>query len=640
MTIRSFRRPPEEPVISLDQLPTDRPVAVYYRQSTERQVGNVAFLMQTLDMVEEMKRRGWRDEDIYLIDMDAGISGTKGIEERPGMRQLYQLIVDGKIGAVACQDEDRLFRDFTQIEVNKFIEACRQNRVHVLTPTTNYVFHHPQMSDFFIGNFRIQSQRAADYLRFLKVRLVGARHRIMREGKWASGHMPVGYMVDMRKDSPTYRRYVPFEPWAEIVRLVFQVFIETGGNQFRAHNLLKKRDIALPVAQPPDGFKLITNLNKKRHFLSSRAIVLMVTNPVYLGHWMYLGAVHIWNNHAPIVDEATFFQAFNLISPVGLDGEPNPNYRPVAKGTRIGRSPEAASYPDPLLRGILYVRIKQKLCRCSTAFTTREKKYLYFAKHDNVKFRRVAEHLDDAVAYEVRRRLVATVDDTTWQTWVQQQHDETEAEVRRLHAQADSLIAGMQDIEQTLLELSNKSLVKRFEERYEQHEAEYQKIMARISELKARPKLHLPKNLLNHFREVLRVWDRLHPEELRQIILQLVKRVEVVSWEPRYGMTLRLEWFYGEVFDIHLPRISSAKTGWSYSEMETLRALLHAGASREQVLAALPRRKWDNIRRMVHQLEPGMALPPVESEGINDTLSLKPVAYVRPLPLHLLPYAS
>lgn len=75
----------ENPVYAAPQLSTDEPVAVYYRQSTLEQVGNISTALQTVDMVEHLKQRGWSTSDIYLIDMDAGVSGTKKIDERPGM---------------------------------------------------------------------------------------------------------------------------------------------------------------------------------------------------------------------------------------------------------------------------------------------------------------------------------------------------------------------------------------------------------------------------------------------------------------------------------------------------------------------------------------------------------------------------
>ena len=54
-------------------------------------------------MVEYLKGQGWAEKDILLIDIDQGVSGTTKIDERPGMKHLYALITEGKIGAVACQ---------------------------------------------------------------------------------------------------------------------------------------------------------------------------------------------------------------------------------------------------------------------------------------------------------------------------------------------------------------------------------------------------------------------------------------------------------------------------------------------------------------------------------------------------------
>jgi DNA invertase Pin-like site-specific DNA recombinase len=151
---RQFK-PKNDPNPQLESaLPLDRPVAVYYRQSTRPQVGNISTDIQTIDMKVEMVRRGWNEADVLLIDADAAVSGSLKIDEREGMRQIFEMITEGKIGAVACQDEDRLFRDVTQIQVNIFIEACREHQVQVITPSITYVFHHPAMGDFYRKQFR------------------------------------------------------------------------------------------------------------------------------------------------------------------------------------------------------------------------------------------------------------------------------------------------------------------------------------------------------------------------------------------------------------------------------------------------------------------------------------------------------
>lgn len=73
---RTFR--PSEPPASdetLLKLPTDQPIACYYRQSTLAQVGNISTTIQ-IDLVEDMKKRGWHEDLIYPINADEGVSGT------------------------------------------------------------------------------------------------------------------------------------------------------------------------------------------------------------------------------------------------------------------------------------------------------------------------------------------------------------------------------------------------------------------------------------------------------------------------------------------------------------------------------------------------------------------------------------
>ncbi|MEZ4706801.1 MAG: hypothetical protein R3A44_06330 [Caldilineaceae bacterium] len=65
-------------------LPTEEPIAIYYRQSTEAQIGNISTTLQTVDMVKYLQDRGWDDDYIYMIDMDEGVSGTKKIDEPKG----------------------------------------------------------------------------------------------------------------------------------------------------------------------------------------------------------------------------------------------------------------------------------------------------------------------------------------------------------------------------------------------------------------------------------------------------------------------------------------------------------------------------------------------------------------------------
>jgi DNA invertase Pin-like site-specific DNA recombinase len=153
--VKEYNPPPQDKDLLISTstaLPTNRPIAVYYRQSTDGQIGNISTTMQTVDMVSYLESQGWNEENIVLIDMDGGVSGTTRIDERDGMRYLFDLITEKQIGAVACQDEDRLFRDITQIQVNIFIQACRENDVIVITPTMVYQFGNPSLYRLFQEN--------------------------------------------------------------------------------------------------------------------------------------------------------------------------------------------------------------------------------------------------------------------------------------------------------------------------------------------------------------------------------------------------------------------------------------------------------------------------------------------------------
>ena len=244
-------------------LPTECPVAAYYRQSTLGQVGNISTSIQTIDLPVWLKDRGWAKDKIILIDTDEGVSGQLRIDQRTGMRYLYDLILTDQIKAVACQAEDRLFRDQTQIQVNIFIDACRKHQVLVLTPNMLYDFAHPTMGNFHIKQFRYRCEVAADYITtVVNGTMYAARQRLHMEGRWSGGITPLGYMVDMRKVLPDgtrntdWRRYTPFEPFATVTVEYFKLFLANGCNIRATVRQIKETGPWYPETPPPEGYKV------------------------------------------------------------------------------------------------------------------------------------------------------------------------------------------------------------------------------------------------------------------------------------------------------------------------------------------------------------------------------------------------
>jgi len=138
--MRTYKRRSEEPTdpYRAQPLPVAKPVAGLLPSILGSADWEYLTTLQTVDMVEHLVKLDWPPESVIMIDTDAGVSGMKSIEERPGMSAVMRLIESQQIGAVAAQDVDRFFRDVTQIQTNLFIDACRRNNGLVLTP--NMVF--------------------------------------------------------------------------------------------------------------------------------------------------------------------------------------------------------------------------------------------------------------------------------------------------------------------------------------------------------------------------------------------------------------------------------------------------------------------------------------------------------------------
>ena len=84
----------------------DRRVALYLRVSTAEQTTN----NQRRELEAVAERHGWH---VVSIFEDAGISGSKGREQRPGLDELLKAVARREIDMVAVWSVDRLGRSLT-----------------------------------------------------------------------------------------------------------------------------------------------------------------------------------------------------------------------------------------------------------------------------------------------------------------------------------------------------------------------------------------------------------------------------------------------------------------------------------------------------------------------------------------------
>lgn len=616
-----------------------RPVAVYYRQSTTAQVGNISTSIQTVDMVEELKRRGWAENDIILIDDDEGVSGTTRIDEREGMSQLFVLIADGKIGAVAVQDEDRLFRDLTQIQVNIFIDTCRKSQVAVITPYFTYNFSHPAHGEFHARQFRYKCDMAADFIKsYILGRLTPAKRRLRRKGLWAGSATPAGYMVDIRQklmdgtDNPNWRKFIPFEAHAEIVRAYFRVFIENNGAIRKTMRQIKAEGLSLPDVPVPDGFKTNSHLKKRngKYFVNRGSFVRMLTNPVYIGHWMTNGTITIWDNHEPIVEPKIFMRVFNYLSPHTLTGESNENYEPAYQYERPQKN-QQRNVERPLCVGLICTEVdNDRVYKAGVMFDKRTEQYLYVLNRVEIdgthaEWARRANWIDQAIIDCFKAKLDKTYQADVWMKSVTESGNLVERERKLKRLQLKSLEGEKQNLITSLGSLSHELMIQEVENRFKRVEQEEKRLIKELASLEEQRHQHISIEQAHMlFKKVLEDWDAMTYEEKRNILSLFIKRIDALDYNRSGEMVLNIYWKdnSNEKVEIwHKPHSDL----WTMEKVHTLLGLFDRGLGQLEIAKEFPNVKWYQIFNEIKKHRGNIRLPVSyirKSETYTDYLAI------------------
>lgn len=628
--MRTFQSIQQPANIRLDHLPIDRPVGNYYRQSSAAQVGNVSTEIQTVDMLRLLRDRGWAEDQILLIDADAGVSGTLKIDERKGMAELFRLIIEEKIGAVACQDEDRLFRDVTQIQVNLFIDACLSHKVYVITPSIIYIFHHPTMGDFFKRQFRMKCEMAAEYLNVLKSKLGGARDHLRREGKFAGGRVPLGYMVDADEDSAHYRRLICWPEMAAITQKVFETFIECDGHAYQTARTLHEKEIRFPVRKvPPKGYSYPWQGNTKSGYLTPSAIRGMMTNPVYLGHWMYKGAVIRWNNHEAIIAEDLFVRAFNYVSAYNLDGQRNPYYNPTIERIHVTKQrPER-----PLLTGLAYIRFEDKWRRLGAAWNYRQQHYNYsytIWRDKEKRCERRASHIDEVVEFHLLERLKEVFDPERFRQAVETQERSQQQDLQEWTERLASLQQQRENILNATYTAQSENFILELEHRFEAVEAEITRSKAKLQEIHVQHyRVTDLMALKDIYLQAIESWPESTRDEKRQILRRMVDRVQIPEFHGKL-LEITICWRDGTESSHQLHQ---HRGQWNYSQQVQLMRMVEQECSRADYLKVFPNKSWDAIRFVIKQYQ----LPRWNNMDSESELRLDSIIPILPsYPLELL----
>jgi DNA invertase Pin-like site-specific DNA recombinase len=632
----TYRRPaqPENDPYRSDPLPVDRPAAIYYRQSTDAQIGNINTTLQTVDMFEHLVRQGWSRDSIFMIDMDAGVSGSTRLKDRPGMSHLLDLIETGQIGLVASQDVDRFFRDVTQIQTNIFIDVCKRHQVRIMTPRMIYDFNHPTMGAYHMKIFRDEAQHAADFLEYhIRGRLHKSKAHISEQGLWAGRTVVIGYMCDMREKlpdgsrNPNHRRYVELTPCADIIRTYFKLFRENKRNLRQTYLHIEEHGPFYPEPEAlaemtPDGFRTDMRVEYRsahtgRLMPSESALKNIFTNVIYIGHWVHQGAIAQFHNHEAIVDERDFMYAFNAISSTDFYGDPNPNYQPYRAYTRHDK--EGRPEPPPIYAGLIFTddHNGERYERMNTHWNSYNHIYHYSCRRRRrdrkcMVFSVKATRMDKVINDLLLERLKATtIDEESWQKALAATQQTGHHDLQRIRGDIRAAERAQAAILENLKMLQHPDMVRNLEASYSAKAREIERLRSELAELESgRRETHTLLESRPVLDMIIARWQDVPRDKQRELFEALathatcnqvddVQREVVVHWRDDTTTSHIFRWGDGKRFH------------WSKAELERMREMVEAGRPQWEILKAFPHWRWEGIAsRYAQHFAPGRKFVP------------------------------
>jgi len=250
-----------------------RKAVVYVRQSTQTQVQtNLESQRRQYDLVDEARRRGFRDVEVIDDDLGRSASGTMA---RPGFDRLVAWLCAGDVGAVLCFDASRLARNGR--DWHHLLELCGLVGARVIDLDVVYDPCRPN-DRLLLG---MKGSISEFELGVLRARMYDAARSKARRGELRIS-VPVGYVWDREMG-------LGFDPdmrLQEAVRLIFARFRELGGAR---QVLLSLAEDQLHFPRPSDGKRVIAfDWTPIRY----RNVISVLKNPFYAGAYIYGKSEH------------------------------------------------------------------------------------------------------------------------------------------------------------------------------------------------------------------------------------------------------------------------------------------------------------------------------------------------------------
>jgi DNA invertase Pin-like site-specific DNA recombinase len=318
------------------EIDLERYTAVLIRQSEERAAKDHIFsreMQLELPIYAMRLRKEKTDTWIHVYDEGAGVSGQKRIDEREELNRLYYDIKHGivgedgvrrTIGSLVIINEDRLFRDEFHTNDTTFIQLLAEYHVLLFVRTDHRRYDCTKHSD---RNALLDKLIASR--NYLDDHVYG-RMNVSQEAKALQGlfdgrNLPMGFVVDKKVPKKEQHPLV-YEPWVDAIRWLFKRFKELDSIGKLAYEI-EALPYLFPDPTAEDFLRYTFKINMTKFPggfkpTATGTLTYMLTNPTYIGCWVYKDAIVRWDNHPAIVDKDLFMSVYQRITGHDLEGNP------------------------------------------------------------------------------------------------------------------------------------------------------------------------------------------------------------------------------------------------------------------------------------------------------------------------------
>ena len=590
--------------------------------------------MQTEDLMVWAKQQGWKEKDLDPYFADLGLSGTLRPDQRPDMLRLFDNIDSGRYdhGSVICWQENRLFRDETQIYYNQFIDKCKAHDI-VVVVVSPYLVIYDFQDDFLTEMFRWKCKEAADFIkRHIKGWMLPARRRAAwQDGEWAGlGDPPPGFIVDFDPESPTYKKLVPYMPHIEKVGELYQLFMELSGDISLLYRKLRVSPVVFPEFEAwvdprtVNRFKMAKYPGGGYYPKGKSTIVSILTNPIYIGYRAIVGVIRRnrqgekITEYEPLVERELFYFAFYRLAKTDLDGNPIQGKRPrrffqqdskgeygllkfriksnqgIVRTHPVGADygeipPGTGSYHiqtlenEPSLYHVLY----HATIPCEELDTIIVNRLMEHVREISKNQEEIAEYEKRASKLRVERKMKTS---------------QIERSIEAIEKEQIGLVSSLGKVNQEIddeADKEKKEIKERrkqlIENRIDELEAERKRLIKAGAELALEAEGDLG-SLDQELTKLEALWPQYTFEKRRSLINFLIREV-IIDTVSTHWVRIQVQWLHEEWAqeEMYWYRTRGRNVHWTEEELAIIQEH-YATTPKLQLLALLPHRGWHGIR--------------------------------------------